>query len=731
MDPEQRRQLGAHYTSEADVLTLLRALFLEDLDDSLARVLQLHGPARELGLAAFHDRLAALRLLDPACGCGDFLLVAYRELRRLELELLRHLPAPRACKVSIQQLYGIELQPAPAKLARASLSQLEQRLDHELADALGCPLPRRSAPARVQVRCANALRVDWASLLPADACAYVIGNPPFVGKKARSAEQVADMQIVFANAKGTAALDYACAWFVKAADYVAGTTAEVAYVATNSITQGEHPGLLWPLLRRDRGIEITFAHRSFAWRGQANVHVVIIGFAARAQRPRRIYEAGDVRVVDSINPYLVEGPHQTLSKRRDPLDPSTPRASFGNMPNDGGHLLLDEAARRELLRADPSAARFIRPYVSAKQFLAGQARYCLWLADATPGEFQQSERVRQRVANVRAHRQASTRAATRKLADTPGCFAEIRQPATAYVLIPRHPSARRAIVPLGYFTPDYIVADSCVAIPGASMYHFGVLSSAMHDAWLRQVGGRIKSDLRYSIELVYNNFPWPTAATPAQQRTIERCAARILQLRQRYASTALGGLYAPDAIPGELAAAHRQLDAAVDDAYGIDPRVSPGERVALLFTLRQRTDQMKFDYKIEMVPEDVCGGYNVPAYTEGALEVWQEDVLFLRAEGIPLVEFAIVLARWLHKLVETETLYYASMDFEEEPIFALSWDARLQGFMPSSVWSMSKGVPVPLEVARGSAASYIENLCRDLAPHGICLTKVIADAIDG
>ncbi|PRQ04601.1 class I SAM-dependent DNA methyltransferase [Enhygromyxa salina] len=587
MDPAQRRQLGAHYTGEADVLNLLRALVLDELEAELGRLAQLHEPARRQGLAELHARLAALRLLDPACGCGDFLLVAYRELRRLELEIIRSLADPHPYAVSIEQCYGIEIQAAPAEATRASLAALEQQLDREHAELLGSPLPARATPTTPTIRCANALRLDWADLLPAAACSHVIGNPPFIGKQARTGAQVDDMQIVFAAARGTSALDYACAWFKKAADYVAGTEVEVAFVSTNSITQGEQPGLLWPLLDRDGATTITFAHRSFAWRGQANVHVVIIGFAARARRPRRIYEVGDVRVVESINPYLVAGPHETLAKRRDPLDPHTPRASFGNMPNDGGHLLLSEAERLELIHADPRAAAFIRPFISARQYLAGQPRWCLWLIDASQAQLQSCPAIMRRVAQVHAHRRASTRPATRKLAATPSNFGEIRQPTSDYVLIPRHPSARRPRVPLGYFSPDHIIADSCIAIAGASKYHFGVLSSTMHDAWLRQIGGRIKSDLRYSIELVYNNFPWPPAPSPDHRAAIERRAADLLELRQAHQLMSLAALYTPATMPAALAHAHRELDAAVDQAYGVDTSMSSSERVALLFALRR------------------------------------------------------------------------------------------------------------------------------------------------
>lgn len=596
MEPNERRQFGAHYTSEADIMKVLRSLFLDELEDQLSRAQRLQGTARRCALADFHDRLTALCLLDPACGCGDFLLVAYRELRRLELEALLSLPAGAAPnKVSIKQFYGIELLQVPAKIARMSMGLLEQHMDHQLAEALGRPLPH---PAQIQaphIRCANALRIDWNELLPAAECSYVLGNPPFIGKQARTPAQVEDMQIVFGDTKSIHALDYVCAWYKKAADYINGTKVEVAYVSTNSITQGEQPGVLWPLLYRGGAIEIVFAHRTFPWRSsardQAHVHVVIIGFSAGTRRQRRIYAEAGARAVESISPYLVEGARETLSKRRDPLDPTTPRASFGNMPNDGGHLLLSEAERLELLRADPDAAAFIRPFVSAKQFLAGDPRWCLWLPDASPAQLQRSKPITQKLAQVQSHRQRSTRAATRELADTPTTFGEIRQPTTTYVLIPRHPSARRSVVPLGYFTPDHIIADSCIAVPGASKYHFGVLSSTMHDAWLRQVGGRIRSDLRYSIELVYNNFPWPPAPTPAQRDAVERAADGIIELRQAHPGSSLADLYAQSSMPSELARAHAKLDAAVDDCYAIDNPLTPSERVALLFTLwRKRTD---------------------------------------------------------------------------------------------------------------------------------------------
>jgi hypothetical protein len=581
MDRDERRRRGAHYTSEADIMKLLRSLFLDDLDQELREIQSLHEEPRRRRLATFLDGLSRLQVLDPACGCGDFLLLAYRELRRLELEAIAGMPGVAAgTYVTIEQFHGIELQEVAAQTARVRMWLLAR--------------PRAPRLADIPIRCANALRIDWRDLLAPDACAYVIGNPPFVGKQARTAEQAQDMQIVFGNAPGAKNLDYVCAWLEKATDYIAGTTIEVAYVATNSITQGQQPGLLWPLLERAGPIEIVFAHRSFPWRSAANVHVVIIGFATRARRPRRIHAYDNdgnvhITVARSINPYLVEGPRETLAKRRAPLDPTVPPASFGNMPNDGGHLLLSEDERLELVGADPGAAGFIRPFISARQFLAGTPRWCLWLRDASPAAIQRCKPIMARVEQVLAYRQASARAATRKLAAVPTRFGEIRQPDHAYVLIPRHPSERRRVVPIGYFEPDNIIADSCIAVSGASKYHFGVLCSSMHDAWLRCVGGRIKSDLRYSIELVYNNFPWPLAPTPPQREAIERCANLILLVRNAHAGSSLAKLYGRTTMPSELVSAHLELNAAVDECYGVTTPLGDSERVSLLFAMwRQR-----------------------------------------------------------------------------------------------------------------------------------------------
>lgn len=599
MDRTERRQIGAHYTSEPDIMKTIRSAFLDDLERDLEARLKKSGKERQRALAAFQDHLASLRFLDPACGCGNFLILAYRELRRLEQEILVAqygktqiiLDIGHLNRVSVNQFHGIEILEFPAEIARVSMWLMDHQMNVRLSEALGQYFVRLPLAAPPNIVCANALQTDWATVLDPSTCSYVIGNPPFVGKKARTSEQVEDMTRVFGAARGASVLDYVCAWYLQAARYVAGTKAEVAFVSTNSITQGEQPGLLWPRLR-EIGMTIQFAHRTFPWRsearGKAHVHVVIIGFSQRPRSQRTLieYEGDTVKIqsVTAINPYLIEGEGEVLLKRQSPLSPETPKASFGNMPNDGGHFLLDDRERDELIAAEPDIARYIHPFISAREFIAGEPRWCIWLRGASPAVVRKSAALTRRVAAVKTLRERSNRAATRKLAMAPMEFGEVRQPESSYVVIPRHPSERRAYVPMGYMPPQAIVADSCVFVEGASLYHFGVLMSAMHDAWIRQVCGRIKSDLRYSIELVYNNFPWPEAPSARRVAEIAARASDILDVRAAHGEASLADLYGELSTPRDLAAAHRKLDAVVDRCYGLT-KSSPSnlDRVGLLF----------------------------------------------------------------------------------------------------------------------------------------------------
>jgi hypothetical protein len=597
---KERRQIGAHYTSERDILKVIRSLFLDDLRAEFSRI---KGSKAEL--RRFHEKISALRFLDPACGCGNFLVVTYRELRLLEIEILKilfpsgfqELDIQRLSLVDVDAFYGIEISEWPVRIAEVAMWLMDHQMNLRLSEQFGqyfVRLPLKKSPTIV---CDNALRINWHDTLPPSQCSYILGNPPFVGKKARNAEQQADMQIVFGTINGTGVLDYVCCWYLRAAQYIRRTKITAGFVSTNSITQGEQPGVLWSILFRQFGLKIHFAHRTFAWeseaRGKAHVHVVILGFGAFDIRDKRIYEyegkGGNVLVSQPVNisPYLIEGNDRALQTRGNPVS-EVPEMRFGSMPNDGGNLLLTDEEKSQLLSETPEARPLIRPLLSADEYLNGRSRWCLWLEGASPQTIRGIPEVYRRVREVRAYREASKRETTVKLSSQPSLFGENRQPTTKYVLVPRHSSETRRYIPMSYFTPRYIVSDSCLYVPDAKLYHFGVLSSAMHMAWVRQVCGRLESRYRYSVMLVYNNYPWPELPTAKQHSAVESAAQRVLDARKEFQESTLADLYDPMAMPPVLLKAHAALDRAVDLCYRSQPFESDRQRVEFLFVLYEK-----------------------------------------------------------------------------------------------------------------------------------------------
>jgi uncharacterized membrane protein (Fun14 family) len=420
-----------------------------------------------------------------------------------------------------------------------------------------------------------------------------------VGKQFATAEQKADMDLVCGQVKGGGVLDYVTGWYFKAAASIRGTKIAVAFVSTNSISQGEQVGILWNELFTRYHLKIHFAHRTFAWeseaRGKAHVHVVIIGFGAFDAPNKRIYDYEadgkkvTVSIARNISPYLVEGSDFVVLTRSKPICP-VPEIVFGNMPNDGGHLILTDEDRAELLRKEPAAKKFIRPFVGAHEFINGVRRWCLWLRDASPDEIRRMPEVRRRVEGVREHRMNSRRQTTRELADTPTLFGEIRQPNSKYLLIPSVSSENRKYIPIGFMPKTVIGSNLVLFVPEATLYHFGVLSSAMHMAWVRQVGGRLKSDYRYSNKLVYNNYPWPDEPSGKQGAAVEAAARAVLDAREEYvkAGATLADLYDPLAMPPKLVKAHAALDRAVDRCYRSQPFTTERQRVEFLFALYEK-----------------------------------------------------------------------------------------------------------------------------------------------
>jgi len=609
MEPKERRQIGGHYTSERDIMKVLRSLFLDELRAEWTRLCADRSTRRRAGMEAFHEKLRALRFLDPACGCGNFFVIAYRELRALEIEVLKELTASgeqrvldvrQLLKVDVDQFYGIEYSEWPVRIAEVALWLMDHQMNQQAAEAFGQSfdrLPLRSAPHIVH---GNALSIDWNEVLPREKCSYVLGNPPFVGHHLQNAEQRRDQELTLGNVSAWGVLDYVCNWYVKAAAYVQGTRIPVAFVSTNSISQGEQPGILWSELFSRYHLKIHFAHRTFVWmseaRGKAHVHVVIIGFGAFNAPNKRIYDyehgLGEpvVSAVQNISPYLFEGADAVLVNRSEPIC-EVPGMRYGNKPTDGGHFLLTPEERQELLRAEPGAERFVHQYVGADEFLDGRMRYCLWLKDISPAQLRGLPQVRARVAAVREFRSQSVAESTRRYADFPTLFRQIAQPDTDFILVPGHTSESRKYIPFAYLGPEVIVSNACFMIPDASHLHFGILTSAMHMAWVRQFCGRIKSDFRYSKDIVYNNFPWPNP-TPEQRARVEEKARAVLAAREPYlpprGMSTLADLYDPLTMPAALAKAHAELDRAVEKCYRPEPFHSDRERVEHLFRLYEQ-----------------------------------------------------------------------------------------------------------------------------------------------
>ena len=601
MDEKARRNLGAHYTSEENILKLVKPLFLDDLWAEFNRVKN-----NKNRLFDFHKKLRSLVFLDPACGCGNFLVITYRELRLLELEILRAVhsgPGSRFLNIhqeitlDVDQFYGIEIEDFPAQIAQVALWLIDHQMNLKVSEEFGMYFARIPLTSTPHIVHGNALQLDWNDLVPAERVSYLISNPPFSGAMVMGDAQRADMAAVFADLPGYGVLDYVSCWYWKAAKYIDGAPIRAGFVSTNSITQGEQVGLLWaPLMGRYR-IKIHFAHRTFRWsneaRGVAAVHCVIIGFSQTEPEKRTIYEyvtpAGEPHAISArnINAYLVDAPDVFLENRSDPIC-RVPPMRFGSMPRDGGHLILTPDERDELIAQEPAAAQWIRPYTGAEEFLNRGSRFCLWLSRADPAQLRSLPKVMERLEAVRKYRLASKAASTQKAAATPGLFVQLAQPDSDYLLVPRVSSERRQYVPMAFVSKETIANDQVLTIAGATPYHFAVLSSTMHMAWVRYTCGRLKSDYRYSKDIVYNNFPWPEKATESQTRAIEQAAQAVLDARAKYPEASLADLYDPLTMPAELSKAHQTVDRAVDAAYGRRTFASDADRVAHLFDLYHR-----------------------------------------------------------------------------------------------------------------------------------------------
>jgi hypothetical protein len=646
MNPKERRNLGAHYTSETNILKLIKPLFLDDLWKQFDASVNSAPKLKE-----FHKKLSTLKFLDPACGCGNFLVITYRELRLLELEILRALnkSGQRVIDVrdiiwlDVDMMYGIEYEEFPARIAEVAMWLIDHQMNMQISNEFGQYFVRLPLKKAAKIVHGNALQTNWKDLLqnlPIELKAkdttivlseqsvdyttvniktenltiidkrkgkpklisqtnhfdYIIGNPPFIGKSNQSSAQKADMEKIFAGVKGAGVLDYVAAWYLKAAQLIQNTKTKAAFVSTNSIVQGEQTGILWNLLFNHYKIKIHFAHRTFIWsneaRGNAAVHVVIIGFANYDTNNKSIFEYDHLKSVPhkinakNINPYLIDGKDIALLPRETTIC-NVPKVAWGNKPVDGGNLIISDEELNAFLKSEPKARKFIMPLISAKEFLNGEKRWCLWLVDATPAELREMPLVLGRIKRVKEMREASVDEGARKLALKPTQFRDIKNP-ESYILIPSTTSENRKYIPFAFFKKNNIPHNSCHILPNGNLFHFGILTSAMHMTWVSHTCGRLKSDFRYSKDIVYNNYPWPENPTDKQIKNIETAAQKVLHARLEFPTSSLADLYDPITMPAVLVKAHNELDKAVDLAYRPQPFTSEANRMVFLFELYEK-----------------------------------------------------------------------------------------------------------------------------------------------
>ena len=590
LNPETRRSGGMHYTSIENIHKVIDPLFLDALQDEFAQIKELKQAATvEKRLRAFQSKLADLVFLDPACGSGNFLTETYISLRRLENRVLKELLGAQIVlgalenpiQVSISQFYGIEINDFAVTVAKTALWIAESQMMKETEDIVNMNLDFLPLKTNAYITEANALRIDWESVVPKAKLNYIMGNPPFVGYSLQSKEQKADMLAIYVDEKGkpyktAGKIDYVAGWYFKAAQLMYNTAVRTAFVSTNSITQGEQVASVWKPLYERFGVHIDFAHRTFRWDSEASlkahVHCVIVGFSEAANAAARIiYDEGSVQKVENINAYLLAAETIFIEGRKLPIS-QVPNMIGGNRPVDGGHLLFKQDEMEAFIKAEPNSAKFFKKFSMGADYIRGKFRYCLWLVGITPQELNSLPKVKECVKKVRESRLQSTFKQTRDLADTPTLFREQLNPRT-YLAVPKVSSENRRYVPIGYLDESVIPGDKLFIIPEATLYDFGVLTSNVHMAWMRAVAGRLKSDYSYSNTIVYNNFPWPTP-TLSQKERIEKTAQAILDARALYPESSLADLYDELTMPVELRKAHRANDKAVMEAYGFWGRLN-------------------------------------------------------------------------------------------------------------------------------------------------------------
>jgi hypothetical protein len=607
MERQERRAQGAHYTTERNILKVIRPLFLDDLRAEFGRICALQR-GKKAALEAFQDRLAALRFFDPACGCGNFLVIAYRELRELELDVLRELNPNKqqvtdiaaVVKVNVHQFYGIEIGEFPARIAEVAMWMTDHIANNRVSLEFGqvfARIPLRHSP---HIHHADALETDWASVLRPEECSFVLGNPPFIGSKLQSPAQRAQVQRVASLGGSGGTLDYVSAWFLKAGQYVNNLPIRIGFVTTNSITQGEQVAQLWPLLFDRYGLEIAFAHRTFAWgsdaRGVAHVHVVIIGLVPRSEEPttKRLFSYPNINgdpiesPCSKISPYLIEAgrlsdPHLVVREVSRPIN-GAPTIQSGSQPIEDGNYIFTTEEKDAFLAQEPRAEPFLRPYIGAVELINGSVRWILALQDAPPNDLRQMPQVLQRMENVRLFRSKSERKSTLAIANSPTQYNVTVLPQRPFLAIPEVSSEQRDYVPIAYLQPPTIPSNKLRILLDADLWQFGVLTSRMNTAWLRAIGGRMKSDFSYSIDVVYNNFPWPNA-TDAQREQVSQQAQAILDARAAFPTATLADLYDRLTMPPALRQAHTKLDTTIERLYRPQSFTDDAQRVEHLLGL--------------------------------------------------------------------------------------------------------------------------------------------------
>ena len=614
MDPVQRRAAGAHYTTEKNILKVIEPLFMDDMRAEFDRLRSRKDSRRVNELRRFQRKLGELRFFDPACGCGNFLIIAYRELRLLEIEVIREIRAATGDSeqemldaewislVNVDQFYGIELGEFSVRIAETAMWMMDHIMNNRLSVEFGRTYTRIPLSTAPHVIAGDALETDWAALLPPEDCSFVFGNPPFVGAKFQSPEQRAQVRRIASLGKSGGTLDYVTAWFIKAGEYVQTSNARIGFVSTNSITQGEQVAQLWPILFERCKLEIAFAHRTFAWgsdaRGKAHVHVVIIGLDRReAVRPeKRLFSYPDINGDPEetrhavLSPYLFDAgglanPQLTVREASRPIN-GMRQLIIGSKPIDGGCYIFKADERDAFLVSEPDAEPYMRPFVGAREYLQGGMRWILALHDAKPNTLASLPRIRERMTAVREYREASKSPPTRKLAETPTLYHVNVVPKAPFLVVPEVSSERREYVPIGWLEPPVIPSNKLRVLANATLQVFALLTSAMHMAWMRAVTGRMKSDYMYSVGVVYNTFPMPEKGADLQN--LNPLAQAVLDARNAHPNATLADLYDPDLMPPDLRKAHHALDRAVDRLYRPRKFSSERERVEHLFVLYER-----------------------------------------------------------------------------------------------------------------------------------------------